>query len=111
MKFLAGAMAVALLFAAPAARAACVGVLLVSATPVSFLTYDPLSATPKTAVGTITVGCVGLGLLPNATIKLSSGTSSSFAPRTMKSGIHTLNYNLYTDTGAVWGDGSPGTAV
>lgn len=100
-----------LLGIAPAAQAACVGLLGVSATAVSFQAYSPLSASPKTAVGSVTIGCVGLGLLPNAIIKLSSGSAGSFAPRKMKNGGAALNYNLYTDTGSVWGDGSPGTAV
>lgn len=105
------ALAVVLASFAPAANALCIGGTIVTATPMSFLFYDPLSPNPKIAVGSITFGCGIAGLLPNATIKLSSGNSTGFAPRQLKSGAKTLNYNLYTDTGQVWGDGSPGTVT
>lgn len=95
------------------ASAACIGVLNVTATTVSFLSYDPLSAQPKDGVGTITVACAGLGLLPDASVKLSAGTSGAFATRQMALGAARLRYNLYVDANrsTIWGDGSPGTSI
>ncbi|MDQ3565221.1 MAG: spore coat U domain-containing protein [Pseudomonadota bacterium] len=84
-----------------------------SATPVSFGSYNVFNATPLDATGTITVRCTGLvGLLVSYNIKLSAGLSGSYAPRQMASGANRLNYNLYTAATrlTVWGDGSAGTS-
>ena len=86
----------------------------ISASPVIFGNYDPLSATPVTGTGVLTFLCQrgvpGGGI--TYTISLSSG-SGTFAQRTLTSGPNVLNYNLYTDPTltTVWGDGSAGTAT
>lgn len=86
----------------------------ISASPVIFGNYDPLSATPGTGTGTLTFQCqsgvAGGGI--TYTISLSSG-SGTFAQRTLTSGPNVLNYNLYTDPTltTVWGDGSAGTGT
>jgi len=85
----------------------------VSATPVSFGSYNVFNASPLDATGTITVHCTGLvGLLVSYNIKLSTGLSGSYAPRQMANGANRLNYNLYTDATrlTVWGNGSAGTS-
>lgn len=85
----------------------------VSATPVSFGSYNVFNASPLDATGTITVHCTGLvGLPVSYTIKLSTGLSGSYAPRKMANGANRLNYNVYTDATrlTVWGDGSAGTS-
>ncbi len=91
-----------------ASRAACIGLLYVTVTPVDFLTYDPLSPSAREGAGTLTLGCFGLGLLPNASVKLSAGASGSFGARQLKNGTHKLDYNLYQDSGrnTIWGDGT-----
>lgn len=85
----------------------------ISASPVIFGNYDPLSATPVTGAGTLTFQCQsgvsGGGI--TYTIALSSG-SGTFVQRTLTSGPKVLNYNLYTDSTltTIWGDGSSGTS-
>jgi spore coat protein U-like protein len=99
-------LGLALMVSSTAARAACT----VSATPVSFGSYNVFNASPLDATGTITVNCTGL-LSVSYNIKLSTGLSGSYAPRKMANGANRLNYNLYTDATrlTVWGDGSAGT--
>ena len=102
-------LSLALIVLSTAARAACT----VSATPVSFGSYNVFNASPLDATGTITVQCTGLvGLLVSYNIKLSTGLSGSYAPRQMASGANRLNYNLHTAATRlnVWGDGSAGTS-
>lgn len=96
------------------ARAQCFGCSCsVSATPVSFGSYNPLDATDDASTGTITVNC-GLPLISlggSYTIDLSPGSSGNYAQRTLRQGASALNYNLYT-SGAknqIWGDGTGGT--
>ncbi|MDE2235724.1 MAG: spore coat protein U domain-containing protein [Gammaproteobacteria bacterium] len=76
----------------------------------AFGTYDPFSSTPVniTAPNFIAVACQGRGF---ATIDLSTGSSGGYYPRTMRNGIDSLNYNLYTNANltSVWGDGTGGT--
>lgn len=83
----------------------------VSATPVSFGSYNVFNATPLDATGTITVQCTGGIQSVSYNIKLSTGLSGSYAPRQMANGANRLNYNLYTDATRlpVWGNGSAGT--
>jgi spore coat protein U-like protein len=87
----------------------------VAATTVSFGTYNPQSASPNDAVGTVTVTCtvILVGLLESWTIALSTGGSGTFANRQMSNGTHHLSYNLYTNSTrtTVWGDGTGGTSV
>ena len=75
-----------------------------------FGNYDPYNAAPTntTATNLISVSCNGNG---TATIDLSTGSSSTYFPRSMISGTDTLTYNLYTTASltSVWGDGTGGT--
>jgi spore coat protein U-like protein len=87
----------------------------VSATPVNFVTYNPLSGSPTDATGTITVSCQVLlvGLSVSWSIALNSGSSGNYAARRMQSGTDSLSYNLYTSAAhtSVWGDGTGGTSL
>lgn len=85
----------------------------ITSTAINFGNYDPLSATALTGIGTLSFTCttgVGAGVTITS-IKLSTGSSGSFAPRKMKNGANVLNYNLYTTAAltTVWGDGTAGT--
>lgn len=97
---------------APATSWAALETCTVSATSLPFGVYNPASASPTDATGTVTVSCnaiVGVGA--SWTIKMSTGSSGSYAPRRLSSGAATLNYNVYTSSArtTVWGDGSAGT--
>lgn len=82
----------------------------VTATPVAFGNYDPLSATPRNRNGRISVACNGRGTF---TVALSTGQSGAYNPRYMLSGATSdrLDYNLYTSAARsiVFGDGTGGT--
>jgi spore coat protein U-like protein len=86
----------------------------VSATALSFGTYDPSSGTARDSTGTVTVTCTALilGLSASWDILLSTGSSGSFTPRRLFSGGNSLQYNLYISAGRtqVWGDTTGGTA-
>ncbi len=73
----------------------------VSSSGVNFGAYDPTVATPKDAVGTLTVSCtyVGTGGSTEAHFQvfLSPGLSGNYRQRQMASGVNRLNYNLYMD--------------
>jgi len=73
--------------------------------------YDPTSATAVTIIGTVTFTCTYTGTGFTANLAISTGTSGSFATRTMKLGPQILNYNLYVDTGysQIFGDGTGGS--
>ena len=62
-----------------------------------------------TANSTISVRCTS-GTTFN--VDLSTGSSGSYAGRTLANGADTLNYNLYTTSGytTVWGDGTGTTS-
>jgi spore coat protein U-like protein len=103
----------ALVCAPPPARAACLTCsCTVSADPMSFGSFSPLSG-PVDAVGSIDVDCIGLTTsLDTISIELSAGLSGSYAPRQLRSGASTLAYNLYSDPARtiVWGDGAQGSS-
>lgn len=92
--------------------AACNAACTVTATSHAFPDYYPLSGSAADTSSDVTVECSGLLDLA-ITVSLSTGSSGSYAPRTMYKGTDTLNYNLYTNTGrtTVWGDGTGGTSV
>ena len=83
----------------------------VALTTLAFGNYNPQSGGPSDSVGTISVSCVS-GDPTNSTfsIALSAGSSGNANARMMKSGIHPLYYNLYTNVArtVVWGDDSGG---
>jgi spore coat protein U-like protein len=85
----------------------------VSATAVSFGSYDPLSPLNTDATGTVTVTCSGLlNVLVSYEVLLSRGGAGSYTPRRMASGGNTLDYNLYTNItrSTIWGDNTGGSS-
>lgn len=83
-----------------------------SVSEVNFGAYNVFARSPNhDGVGSFRIKCQGGGKA--ATVMLSSGQSHSFSPRTLRSGPHSLNYNLYTSAARtmVWGDGSAGTST
>jgi spore coat protein U-like protein len=87
----------------------------VSATPVNFGLYNPLTPTPDVATGTVSVSCTVtlIGFLENWTLALSTGNSNNFSTRQLLNGSSPLSYNLYTSAAYsnVWGDGSGSTTL
>ena len=102
-------LAVAVLAAASATRleAACT----VSATGVSFGTYNVFAPAPTDSTGSITYDCAPSD--KNLQITLSAGNSGTFAPRGLRNGTDQLAYNLFRDAAltSVWGDGTGGSSV
>jgi spore coat protein U-like protein len=98
------ALAACLLTAASGASAACT----MSVSGPVFGTYDPFASTPLDAAGSVRFSCTS-----PAAILLSTGSSGSYAPRTMRSGSSTLAYNLFTDAArtSVWGDWTGGSTL
>jgi spore coat protein U-like protein len=87
-----------------------------SATGVSFGLYNPLSTTPNNTTGTVSVRCQlvsGFFERVNYSVALSTGSSGSFANRTLRSGSNPINYNLYTDAARtqIWGVNGGGTTA
>lgn len=100
------------------AGAAQAGDCMISATPISFGPYDPITtATPIDSSGSIRVDCdpttFGEALFGVfVTISLSQGSSGTYAARTLRQApASILQYNLYTTAAraTVWGNGSGGT--
>ena len=81
----------------------------ISATSVSFGSYDVFASTPTDTTGTVSFTCTGNA---DVTITLSKGGGSTFNPRTLSGGTDTLNYNLYKDAArtTIWGDGTGSTS-
>jgi spore coat protein U-like protein len=101
------ALAVLLLAALSArAEAACT----VSATAVSFGTYNVFTSTATTSTGTITYRCGNAD--HNIRVDISTGSSGTYTARTLKQSTEELSYNLYIDSAfaSVWGDGSGTTS-
>jgi spore coat protein U-like protein len=86
----------------------------VSATGISFGSYDVFAASPITSTTTISVTCTlqsGGATTVNYAIALAPGASNTFVQRQMKNGVNALGYNLYSDSArtTVWGDGTGST--
>ena len=85
----------------------------VTAQPVAFGVYDPISITPATGTVSISVECTGNP--HDVLLRLSTGGSGTYAQRRMTviSGTATLGYNLYVDPTytQVFGDGTGGSAT
>jgi spore coat protein U-like protein len=99
------------------ARALCLPALCscgVTTTNVAFGSYNPLAFGNTDSTGSVKVSCGGVaGLLIPFNIAISPGAGGSYANRQMKSGAHSLAYNLYTDASytTLWGDGSASTQL
>ncbi|MFQ3200902.1 MAG: spore coat protein U-like protein [Zhongshania sp.] len=78
----------------------------VSAAVVSFGSFSPLTLSYVNSTGSITVNCTDVA---GYSIALSAG-NGTYSQRSMVSGSHDLDYNLYRDAAhqQVWGDGSSG---
>src|SRR5262245_26067426 len=92
----------------------------ISATSVSFGTYDALSFAPTDSQGTISYACgtdVGRGQVrtpvKNIQIELSTGSAGTYDRAMSGPSSLPLRYNVYLDAThqTVWGDGSAGTDV
>ena len=83
----------------------------VTATAVSFGTYNPISANPTYSTGRITVSGNGNAGHGPYSLALSAGGGWSYAGRAMRSGSATIAYQLYIDAARtrIWGDGSSGS--
>jgi spore coat protein U-like protein len=77
---------------------------------VSFGDYDSVSGAAIDGVGYVNLSCDSP---TNVEVALSTGSSGSYASRTMSSAGPEMRYNLYTDSGhtAVWGDGTGGSST
>jgi spore coat protein U-like protein len=98
----------------PNAQAAVTFTCTVSASGIAFGNYNPLTPTGDSAAGSWSVTCnaIGSGSATVAgTLTLSTGSSGTYAARTMKSGTQALQYNIYLTPShtQVIGDGSAGT--
>lgn len=100
------------------AQASCTGLgcsCSITADPLDFGNYNPLSGANVDATGNVTVECgaLVLGAFFSYEVTLSTGASGNAAGRTMSNGSGTMSYNLYTDSSrtVVWGDGSGGTGT
>jgi len=87
-----------------------------SSTSTAFGIYNPLSATPTFANGTVQVTCTllsGGSTTVNLVSSYSTGASGTYATRKMLSGANVLNYNLYFDAAytSVRGNGTGGSAT
>jgi spore coat protein U-like protein len=86
----------------------------ITSTSITFSTYDSLSATALASTGTLGFSCTsGVASAINFTVSLATGSSGSYATRTLKSGVNILDYNLYTTVShtTIWGDATAGTAT
>jgi spore coat protein U-like protein len=101
-----GLIAVAAIVAVSPVHAACE---FRAITNVAFGTYNVFSGTDDDNNGSVRIRC---NPSDTYTLKFSTGTSGSFSPRQLASGVNRLNYNLYMDAARtqIWGDGSSGTS-
>lgn len=88
----------------------------VSSAGLAFGTYDPVgvnSTTADTTNGSLVVNCGNSGQGFQVFVTLSTGSSNTFAARTMTLGTSALSYNIFKDANhlIVFGDGSSGTST
>lgn len=83
----------------------------VSSQPIAFGVYDPLQAAPAIAMGGVSVDCGSGGGRPLLRVELDTGSSGTYASRTLRNGGDVLLYNLFIDPThtVVWGNGSGGS--
>jgi spore coat protein U-like protein len=110
MKIMIACLAAALALAST--RHACAATCSIgSVVGVAFGSYDVFRGGAVDSAGSVTYRCDDVAALDSIVIQLSSGSSGSFQPRTLRQGLHQLKYNLYLEPSrsTVWGDGSAGT--
>jgi spore coat protein U domain-containing protein, fimbrial subunit CupE1/2/3/6 len=108
------AAAVALLGLLAAAPAVAVVSCTVTANGPVFGIYGPLNAAPLDSNGNLAVTCTLLsGGTTSVTpqVRLSTGSSGTYMPRTMVFAAQRLNYNIYFSNAyaQIWGDGTGGS--
>ena len=81
----------------------------ISVTGVAFGTYNVFGGAPLQSTGTVSFRC-GPAVSGPVLIKLSTGQSGTFLPRTLTQSTEALAYNLYKNAARtqVWGDESGG---
>jgi spore coat protein U-like protein len=112
-----------------AGPAACLGVALLligvpasavtvdcttTANGIAFGIYNPFNTVGTASTGAVTVTCSATGTgstTVTVTAALSTGSSGSYATRTMRSGASALDYNIYLTPayGQVFGNGTGGS--
>ncbi|MGE0044473.1 MAG: spore coat U domain-containing protein [Hyphomonadaceae bacterium] len=109
------AFALALSCATPAEALLCQPILGctcdVSADDLNFGTFAPIDNQPRSADGDVDVHCTGLiELFPSILVRINGGTWGSVGDREMRraGGSEEIDYNILTDGGAIWGDGTGG---
>lgn len=98
-----------LLLPGPAFAGLCLNTT-VTASGLPFGNYTPSS--DRTINTSVSIGCfLGLGVLPDFDVGLTSQNSADMNGRYLKNGGVHLNYNIYTTSafGTVWGDTAPNT--
>ena len=85
----------------------------VTANPLSFGIYMPLTSVPVDVIGQIEVRCQANAPPGSFFIVIGPGLSGNQLVRTLINGTEALNYNLYRDAARtqIWGDGNPPTYV
>lgn len=88
----------------------------VTTLPASFGIYDPFQAAPASTTGEVDVSCtcsVVDCIAFSYRVEISAGASGSTAARQMRSGVASLQYNLFSDPGynSIWGTGSQAYSV
>lgn len=87
----------------------------ISATTLSFLTYDPLAAAAKTGTGQLTVTCTKSVTTPKVGLDNGGHNANATAPatRAMANGTNYLSYDLFTTSGytTIWNDTTNVVAV
>jgi len=109
-----GAIALAVLGSCIALPCMAAVTCTVSATTVAFGVYNPLNAAPTVSTSSVTASCTlvsGGNTTVNIVSSYSTGSSGTYAARTMMSGANQLSYNLYFDAAytQIRGNGTGGS--
>ncbi|MFN3609550.1 MAG: spore coat U domain-containing protein [Hyphomonas sp.] len=86
----------------------------VSAPALSFPSYNAFSGNPSTTNTTLTVGCTSLLMLAiSYEVRLGGGQSGNILGRRLRqaSSGNELNYQVYTPSAQVWGNGTQGQSI
>lgn len=95
--------------AGPAQAANCT----ISAVPIAFGAYNPVTKAAVNTTATITTTCTALVVAGSYSISISSGQSGTPTTRYLLSNTNRLNYQVYIDSARtrIAGDGVAGTAT
>jgi len=102
-------------------KATCIGVGLtchcsINAPLLNVGNYNPANPAPTTAIGTVSVACNSVPLntaVVSYNVTMSTGSSGTYASRTLMNGLRALQYNIYTTNAytTVWGNTTGGTVA